>query len=176
MGLRNLPSKTWVVNCGWVLAAGLAADLAAWCRLPGLYDQDDLKDAEPGTLRPAAEPARPAGPPRPRPRAEDQPHLALEGRLPGLLAAAVRPARTRLTKPPRPRDPERRPPGAVGAGAVPSTPGSTATRQPATTAENRHNTISNRPREHPESSRLASRDDLAYWIKRAGRGSSTGIK
>ena len=51
MGLRNLPSKTWLVNCGWVLAANLAADLAAWCRLLGLYDCDDLKDAEPGTLR-----------------------------------------------------------------------------------------------------------------------------
>src|SRR5216683_516618 len=52
MGLRNLPSKTWVVNCGWVLAANIAADLAAWCRLLGLYDCDDLKDAEPDTLRP----------------------------------------------------------------------------------------------------------------------------
>ena len=51
MGLRNLPSKTWMVNCGWVLAANLAADLAAWCRLLGLYDCDDLKDAEPDTLR-----------------------------------------------------------------------------------------------------------------------------
>src|SRR6266568_3098069 len=51
MGLRNLPSKTWTVNCGWVLAANLAADLAAWCRLLGLYDQQDLKDAEPDTLR-----------------------------------------------------------------------------------------------------------------------------
>jgi len=51
MGLRNLPSKTWVVNCGWVLAANIAADLAAWCRLLGLYDQEDLKDAEPDTLR-----------------------------------------------------------------------------------------------------------------------------
>jgi hypothetical protein len=51
MGLRNLPSKTWAVNCGWVLAANLAADLAAWCRLLGLYDCDDLKDAEPDTLR-----------------------------------------------------------------------------------------------------------------------------
>ena len=51
MGLRNLPSKTWVVNCGWVLAANIAADLAAWCRLLGLYDWDDLKDAEPDTLR-----------------------------------------------------------------------------------------------------------------------------
>ena len=51
MGLRNLPSKTWTVNCGRVLAADLAADLAAWCRLPGLYDQEDLKDAEPDMLR-----------------------------------------------------------------------------------------------------------------------------
>ena len=34
--------------------------------------------------------------------AEDQPDLALEGRLPGLLAAAVRPARTRLTSHPVP--------------------------------------------------------------------------
>jgi Transposase DDE domain group 1 len=51
MGLRNLPSKTWVVNCGWVLAANIAADLAAWCRLLGLYDCEDLKDAEPDTLR-----------------------------------------------------------------------------------------------------------------------------
>ena len=51
LGLRNLPSKTWQVNCGWVLAANLAADLAAWTRLLGLYDCDDLKDAEPDTLR-----------------------------------------------------------------------------------------------------------------------------
>ena len=49
--LRNSPSKTWAVNCGWVLAANLAADLSAWCRLLGLYDQEDLKDAEPDTLR-----------------------------------------------------------------------------------------------------------------------------
>jgi Transposase DDE domain group 1 len=51
MGLRNLPSKCWTVNCGWVLAANIAADLAAWCQLLGLYDCDDLKDAEPQTLR-----------------------------------------------------------------------------------------------------------------------------
>ena len=38
------------VNCGWVLAVNIAADLAA-CRLLGLYDQEDLKDAESGTLR-----------------------------------------------------------------------------------------------------------------------------
>ena len=34
-----------------MLAANIAADLAAWCRLAGLYDCDDLKDAEPDTLR-----------------------------------------------------------------------------------------------------------------------------
>ena len=36
MGLRNLPSKTWQVNKGWVIAANIAAD---------------LKEAEPDTLR-----------------------------------------------------------------------------------------------------------------------------
>ncbi|MEU0156673.1 transposase, partial [Micromonospora fulviviridis] len=51
MGLRNLPSKAWTVNQGWVLAANIAADLAAWTRLLGLHDQPDLADAEPDTLR-----------------------------------------------------------------------------------------------------------------------------
>ena len=103
-GPPELPSKTWVVNCGSVLAANIAAGLPAWCRLLGLYDCDDLNDAEPDTLRPAAEPARPARPPRPRPGTEDQPHLAMEGGVPDLLAAAVRPARTCLTRDPRPRN------------------------------------------------------------------------
>jgi hypothetical protein len=51
MGLRNLPSKTWQVNKGWVLAANIAADLTAWARFLGLHDQEELRDAEPGTLR-----------------------------------------------------------------------------------------------------------------------------
>ena len=51
MGLRNLPSKAWQVNCGWVLAASIAADLATWTRLIGLHDQDGLAGAEPQTLR-----------------------------------------------------------------------------------------------------------------------------
>jgi hypothetical protein len=50
-GLRNLPSKSWRVNCGWTVTANIAADLQAWCRLLGLYDIADLKDAEPDTLR-----------------------------------------------------------------------------------------------------------------------------
>ncbi|MBN1630593.1 MAG: IS1380 family transposase, partial [Thermoleophilia bacterium] len=51
MGLRRLPSKDWTVNRGWVLAANLACDLAAWTRLLGLHDQPDLAHAEPDTLR-----------------------------------------------------------------------------------------------------------------------------
>ena len=50
-GLRNLPSKTWQVNCGWVIAANIAADLAAWTRLLGHRDDEDLRDAVPDTLR-----------------------------------------------------------------------------------------------------------------------------
>ena len=50
-GLRNLPSKSWRVNCGWVVAANIAADLQAWCRLLGLHDQDGLAEAEPDSLR-----------------------------------------------------------------------------------------------------------------------------
>jgi hypothetical protein len=51
MGLRNLPSKAWTVNRGWVLAANIAADITTWTRLLGLHDQPDLVDAEPETLR-----------------------------------------------------------------------------------------------------------------------------
>jgi hypothetical protein len=51
MGLRNLPSKTWQVNKGWVLAANIAADLTSWARLLGLHDQEELRSAEPDTLR-----------------------------------------------------------------------------------------------------------------------------
>jgi hypothetical protein len=50
-GMRNLPSKSWRVNCGWTVAANIAAGLQAWCRLLGLHDIEDLKDAEPDTLR-----------------------------------------------------------------------------------------------------------------------------
>jgi hypothetical protein len=51
MGLHNLPSKTWTVNLGWVLAANIAADLDAWTRLLGLHDDAELGRAEPQTLR-----------------------------------------------------------------------------------------------------------------------------
>jgi hypothetical protein len=51
MGLRNLPSHSWRINRGWVLAANIAADIQAWTRLLGLHDQPDLADAEPETLR-----------------------------------------------------------------------------------------------------------------------------
>ena len=51
MGLRNLPSKTWQVKAGWVLAANIAADLSAWTRLPGHHDAGELRDTDPETLR-----------------------------------------------------------------------------------------------------------------------------
>ena len=51
MGLRNLPSKTWQVNCGWVIAANIAADLTAWTRFLGFRDDPDLQEADPDTLR-----------------------------------------------------------------------------------------------------------------------------
>jgi hypothetical protein len=51
MGLRNLPSKAWQVNAGWVIAANIAADLTAWTRLLGFCDDEDLRDADPDTLR-----------------------------------------------------------------------------------------------------------------------------
>jgi hypothetical protein len=51
MGLRNLPSKTWQVNAGWVIAANIAADLAAWTCLLGHCDDPELRKADPDTLR-----------------------------------------------------------------------------------------------------------------------------
>jgi hypothetical protein len=51
LGLRNLPSKSWQVNCGWVITANIAADLAAWNRLLGFCDDPELRDADPDTLR-----------------------------------------------------------------------------------------------------------------------------
>jgi len=51
MGLRNLPSKSWQVNRGWVIAANIAADLTAWTRLLGLCDDPNLREADPETLR-----------------------------------------------------------------------------------------------------------------------------
>ena len=51
MGLRNLPSKSWQVNAGWVITANIAADLTAWTRLLGFHDDADLREADPDTLR-----------------------------------------------------------------------------------------------------------------------------
>jgi hypothetical protein len=133
MGLRNLPSKTWVVNRGWMLAANIAADLPAWCRLLGLYDCDDLKDAEPDTLRYRlwALPARLA-------RHARQRVLKISRTWPwkeAFLACWQRlcaPDGTRLTSHPVPATRKGATPGAVGAGASPSTSGSTVTHRKST--------------------------------------------
>jgi len=87
-------------------------------------------------------------------------HLADRTGLTGCLArtppagGGCAPCPNPPDQPPRTCDPERRPPRRGRNRRRPSTSGSTATRQPATTAENQHNTISNEPRRHPESSRL----------------------
>ncbi|WP_409474668.1 IS1380 family transposase [Streptomyces sp. HC307] len=51
LGLHNLPSQSFDVNRGWMLAANLAADLDAWVRLLSLHDIEGLADAEPSTMR-----------------------------------------------------------------------------------------------------------------------------
>jgi hypothetical protein len=43
----NPPSKSWQVNCCWVIAA----DLTAWTRLLGFCDDEELREANPDTLR-----------------------------------------------------------------------------------------------------------------------------
>jgi hypothetical protein len=47
---------SWQVNCGWVIATNIAADLAAWTRLLGFGDNPDLQEADPDTLRPGTFP------------------------------------------------------------------------------------------------------------------------
>ena len=51
VGMRNLPSKDWDVNTGWIHAAAIATDLLAWIRLLGLHDAPELCGADPDTLR-----------------------------------------------------------------------------------------------------------------------------
>ncbi|WP_344165793.1 transposase [Nocardiopsis rhodophaea] len=51
MGLHRLPSASWDVNRGWLLAANIACDLDAWLRLLTLHDHDDFARAEPQTMR-----------------------------------------------------------------------------------------------------------------------------
>jgi len=50
-GLHLLPSQSWAVNEGWMLAANLAADLDTWLRLLGLRDQEGLAGAEINAMR-----------------------------------------------------------------------------------------------------------------------------
>ncbi|WP_226966662.1 transposase [Streptomyces phaeolivaceus] len=98
-GLDNLPSASWEVNRGWMLAANLASDLDAWVRLLTLHDVEGLTDAEPKTMRfrlyhlPACPPRRP----RPTPMAAYRRDLALGKSVHHLLAAAHHPPNCHLT-------------------------------------------------------------------------------
>jgi hypothetical protein len=92
------------VNCGWVIAANIAADLAAWTRLLGHRDEEDLRDADPGTLRYRVWhiPARLARHARER-VLKLSPDWPWKGRVLRLLAPALRPASTRMTSTNHPR-------------------------------------------------------------------------
>ena len=94
MGLRNLLSKSWQVNTGWVIAANIAADLAAWTRLLGSHDDADLREADPGTRSYRIWHIPPGSPATPPAHLQDQPRPALKGSVPHLLASAEHPART----------------------------------------------------------------------------------
>jgi hypothetical protein len=72
MGLQNLPSKSWTVNRGWVLAANIAADITAWTRLLGLHDHDNLATPNPKPAIPPLAPTCQTHPPRPPPLANHQ--------------------------------------------------------------------------------------------------------
>jgi hypothetical protein len=50
-GLRRMPSKRYPINQAWCQAIEIATDLRRWLQLLALHDQDELTDAEPGTLR-----------------------------------------------------------------------------------------------------------------------------
>src|SRR5262249_13785492 len=179
MGLRNLPSKAWQVTCGWVLAANIAADLAAWSRLLGLYGCDGLKDAEPDTLRYRIWhiPARLVRHARQRilKISTDWPwkdaFLACWQRLCALPAPA-RPAQpTPATR--REHTPARSEP--VPARASPGStrchhpdPNQTPQPKPGTS------TISNRPRQRPESSRLTTEPCISPASEYACKADSSG--
>jgi hypothetical protein len=114
MGLRGLPSKTWQVNCGWVIAANIAADLAAGTRLLGCHDDPELCDADPGTLRYRVWhlPARLARHARQRILAIS-PDWAMGRCVPDLPAATHRPAGTRMTSTNNPGNTKGGQPGAL---------------------------------------------------------------
>ena len=97
MGLRNLPSKTWQGK----LRLGHRGEHR---RRPGRLDPPpQLRRRRATGRRPGHAPlpdlAHPRPPRRPRPAAnpEDQPELAMEGRVPRLLATALHSASTSLT-------------------------------------------------------------------------------
>jgi hypothetical protein len=119
MGLGNLPSASWEVNRGWMLAANLAADLDAWVRLLALHDVDGLADAEPdtpaaagcGSTRPGLGPPRspPAGsgslPFRPSPDSRTPPRRVKGRRRPAALRARGTRRTRSVTRWPAPNTP-----------------------------------------------------------------------
>ena len=88
MGLRGLPSKTWQVNGGWVIAANIAADLAAGPASSATATTPNSGRQPRYAPLPGLAPPRQTRPPRPPEHPRHQPRLALDASLPRLLAPA----------------------------------------------------------------------------------------
>jgi hypothetical protein len=85
-------------DVGWVIAANLAAALAAWARLLGYRCDEELRNADPETLRYWAFGACPrSSPATPVSGSLISPDWPLEGCLSHLLAPAPHALHTRLT-------------------------------------------------------------------------------
>ena len=149
MGLRNLPSKTWQVNCR-------LGHRGEHRRRPRRLDPPPRPPRRPRTPRrqpghaplPGLAPPRQARPPRPPAHPRHQRDLAMGRGVPGLLAAALRPASTRLTSTNNPSDTEGGPPRRGRSRCAPGIPGTPRTRAGTETdmrIKNGNSTISNRP-------------------------------
>ena len=166
MGLANLPSQSWKVNRGWVVAANIAADLAAWTRLLGLHDHPDLAAAEPETLR-----YRLLHLPAKLTTHARQRHLTIHDTWPWargihhLLAAPDRHPPTGLTSTNHPNEPERINPGAGRPGA-PVAAGGDAT--PNHRGQNGHDRTRHPGPKPTDESRLTRRG----WVKMCPSGIS----
>jgi hypothetical protein len=90
-------SKSWQVNWAGSSPRTSPPTSPPGPRLLGFCDCEDLREAEPDTLRPDLASPRPPRASRPPAGPEDQPRLAMGRSVPHLLAAALCPVGIRLT-------------------------------------------------------------------------------
>ena len=111
MGLRGLPSKAWQVNCGWVITANIAADLAAWHPSPRAPRRPRTPRRHPGHAPlPDLAPPRQARPSRPPAHPRHQRNLAMGTGRSSTCWHRLCAGRTDLTSTNKPSDTEGGPP------------------------------------------------------------------